>query len=206
MPDYHLPPYRVDATFTPQSLTEIVDWGLTLLHVPLHWKQTQGEGVRVALLDTGVDESHPDLEGAIDDARDFTHSRGGPADYNGHGTHVAGIVAARQNNRGVVGVAPRSRLLIGKVLGDDGGGSSAAVAAGVDWACDQNASVISMSLGSSEPDPRLLAVIRRATSKGVFIIAAAGNAGRAEFRELPRALARNDCRRRDRSRRTPVGL
>ena len=139
----------------------------------------QGEGVRVALLDTGIDESHPDLEDAIDDARDFTRSRGGPADRNGHGTHVAGIVAARQNNRGVVGVAPQSRLLMAKVLGDDGGGSSAAVAAGVDWACDQNADIISMSLGSPEPDPRLLAVIRRATAKGVFVITAAGNSGRA---------------------------
>jgi subtilisin family serine protease len=185
MPDYQLPPYRVEATFTPQSIAEIIDWGLMLLHVPPHWKQTQGEGVRVALLDTGIDESHPDLAAAIDDARDFTGSRGGPADYNGHGTHVAGIVAARQNGRGVIGVAPRSRLLIGKVLGDDGGGSSAAVAAGVDWACDQNASIIGMSLGSPEPDPRLLAVIRRATAKGVFVIAAAGNAGRANSVNYP---------------------
>jgi subtilisin family serine protease len=185
MPIFRLPPYRVEAAFTPQGFNEIIDWGLTLLHVPPHWKETQGAGVRVALLDTGIDESHPDLEAAIDDARDFTRSRGGPADYNGHGTHVAGIVAARQNGRGVIGVAPLCRLLIGKVLDNDGAGNSAAVAAAIDWACDEGARLISMSLGSPEPDPRLLAVIRHATAKGVFIIAAAGNAGRTNSVNYP---------------------
>jgi subtilisin family serine protease len=178
MPLYRLPPYRVEATFSAQSLTEIIDWGLTLLHVPDHWKRTAGQNVRVAILDTGIDESHPDLADAIDDARDFTGSRFGPADRAGHGTHVAGIVAARKNNRGVIGVAPQSRLLVAKVLGDDGIGPSSAVAAGIDWACDHGAAVISMSLGSPRPDPNLLAAIKRATGKGLFVIAAAGNSGR----------------------------
>ena len=176
---YRLPPYRVEATFAPLALADIIDWGLALLNVPDHWKRTAGAGVRVALLDTGIEESHPDLADAIDESRDFTKSKSGPADRNGHGTHVAGIVAARKNNRGVVGVAPQSRLLVAKVLGDDGVGSSAAVAAGVDWACDCGAHVISMSLGSPQPDTALHAAIQRATAKGVFIITAAGNAGRA---------------------------
>jgi subtilisin family serine protease len=167
------------------ALTEIIDWGLALLHVPDHWKQTQGDGVRVALLDSGIDESHPDLAAAIDEARDFTQSRRGPADRNGHGTHVAGIVAARQNNRGVIGVAPQSRLLIAKVLGDDGIGNSAAVAAGVDWACDHGASIISMSLGSPQPDVQLRQAIERAAAKGVFVIAAAGNSGRPNSVNYP---------------------
>jgi subtilisin family serine protease len=182
---FRLPPYRVEATFAPMALTEIIDWGLALLHVPDHWKQTQGDGVRVALLDSGIDESHPDLAAAIDEARDFTQSRRGPADRNGHGTHVAGIVAARQNNRGVIGVAPQSRLLIAKVLGDDGIGNSAAVAAGVDWACDHGASIISMSLGSPQPDVQLRQAIERAAAKGVFVIAAAGNAGRPNSVNYP---------------------
>lgn len=182
---FRLPPYRVEATFAPMALTEIIDWGLALLHVPDHWKQTQGAGVRVALLDSGIDESHLDLAAAIDEARDFTQSRRGPADRNGHGTHVAGIVAARQNNRGVIGVAPQSRLLIAKVLGDDGVGNSAAVAAGVDWACDQGASVISMSLGSPQPDVKLRQAIERAAAKGVFVITAAGNAGRPNSVNYP---------------------
>jgi subtilisin family serine protease len=182
---FRLPPYRIEATFAPLALAEIIDWGLALLNVPQHWKNTQGAGVRVALLDTGVDESHPDLAAAIDGVRDFTHSRYGAADRNGHGTHVAGIVAARKNDRGVIGVAPQSRLLIAKVLGDDGIGSSAAVAAGVDWACDKGATVISMSLGSREPDALLRQAIERAAAKGVFLITAAGNTGRPNSVNYP---------------------
>jgi subtilisin family serine protease len=182
---FRLPPYRIEATFAPLALTEIIDWGLALLHVPDHWKQTAGAGVRVALLDTGIDESHPDLADAIDEARDFTRSRSDPTDRNGHGTHTAGIVAARKNDRGVIGVAPQCRLLVGKVLGDDGVGSSVAVAAGVDWACDTGAAVISMSLGSPEPDAQLHSAIERANAKGVFIITAAGNAGRPNSVKYP---------------------
>jgi len=172
----HLPPFRIESTHA--ALTETIDWSLAAYHIPNHWKDTRGAGVRVALLDTGIDQSHPDLADAIDDARDFTNSPFGPADRNGHGTHTAGTIAARQNNLGVIGVAPDCRLLIGKVLGDDGSGSSANVAAGIDWAADSGADVISMSLGSPEPDDALLAAIERAVAKGKFIIAAAGNDGR----------------------------
>ncbi len=184
-PMFRLPPYRIESTFSPQSLQEVIDWGLALLHVPDHWKRTAGAGVRVAILDTGVDASHRDLASAIDDARDFTRSRFGTADRNGHGTHVAGIVAARRNDQGVVGVAPEARLLIGKVLGDDGSGDSAGVAAGVDWAADQGAQIISMSLGSPYADASLQAAIGRATAKGVFVIAAAGNTGRPSSVNYP---------------------
>lgn len=178
-PIYRLPPFRIEATFTPQTLAETIDWGLAMLNVPSHWQRTAGRGVRVAVLDTGIDADHPDLAAAIDDLYDFTRSRSGTADANGHGTHTAGIVAARKNGGGVVGVAPECRLIVGKVLGDDGSGSSSGVAAGVDWACDQGADVINLSLGSPDSDPRLHAAIQRATAKGKFVIAAAGNAGRA---------------------------
>jgi subtilisin len=171
----HLPPFRIHAVLT--ALSETIDWGLAAYHIPDHWKATRDSGVKVAMLDTGIDESHPDLAAAIDDARDFTRSRFGPIDQNGHGTHTAGTVAARQNNVGVIGVAPDCRLLIGKVLGDDGSGSSATVAAGIDWACDAGADVISMSLGSPQPDADLMAAVQRASAKGKFVIAAAGNDG-----------------------------
>ena len=171
-----LPPFRIEATFT--TLSETIDWGLTAYHIPDHWKATRGKNIKVAVLDTGIDEAHPDLKDAIDDARDFTRSRFGPIDRHGHGTHTAGTIGARQNDVGVVGVAPDCRLLIGKVLGDDGSGSSATVAAGIDWACDSGSDVISLSLGSPEPDDVLLAAVECAASKGKFIIAAAGNDGR----------------------------
>ncbi|MCC7085946.1 MAG: S8 family peptidase [Pirellulales bacterium] len=172
----HLPPFRIESTFT--TLAETIDWGLLAYHIPDHWKQTRGSGVKVAVLDTGIDEAHPDLVEALDDARDFTRSRFGPIDRHGHGTHTAGTIGARQNTVGVVGVAPDCRLLVGKVLGDSGAGPTSAVAAGIDWACDAGANILSLSLGSAQPERELLAVVERAASKGKFIIAAAGNDGR----------------------------
>ncbi len=174
---HRLPPYHIDRILFDLEEAERTDWGLSLLHVPDHWKATAGENIRVAVLDTGIDATHPDLASAIDATRDFTKSPLGTNDAQGHGTHTAGIIAARKNNVGVVGVAPQCRLLIGKVLGDDGSGLGSWVAAGIDWACEQGADVISLSLGSPSPDPTILAAIQRAAAKGKFVIAAAGNDG-----------------------------
>lgn len=178
-----IPPYRVQAVL--HALAETVDWGLSALHVPAHWQATRGQGIRVAVLDTGIDAVHPDLAGALDDARDFTASRSGVVDRVGHGTHVAGIIGARRNDGGVIGVAPECRLLIAKVLGDDGSGTSDRVAAGIDWACDQGADVISLSLGSPEPSVELRSAVERAAARDKFLICAAGNSGRPNSVDFP---------------------
>ena len=182
-PIFRLPPLAVETTY--RSLSETIDWGLSMVGVPEQWQQTRGQGIRVAVLDTGIDENHVDLAEAIDDARDFTRSRSGPIDKQGHGTHVAGTIAARQNDVGVIGVAPECRLLVGKVLGDDGSGTAAGVAAGIDWACDSGAQIISMSLGSARSSEVIHAAIVRATEKGRFVICAAGNDGRPSSVNYP---------------------
>ncbi len=182
-PIHKLPPYSVQEVIV--ALSETVDWSLSLYGVPDQWQRSKGAGVRVAVLDTGIDASHPDLATAIDDARDFTRSRVGPIDMNGHGTHTAGTIGARQNAIGVVGVAPECRLLVGKVLGDSGSGDGVGVAAGIDWAADSGADVISMSLGSPASDERIALAIERAVNKGVFVIAAAGNTGRQDDVNFP---------------------
>lgn len=180
---YRLPPFRVAAAYT--QLSETTDWGLALLHVPEQWRETQGAGVRVALLDTGIEHTHPDLLGAVDDLRDFTGGASGTLDRVGHGTHTAGIVGARRNDRGVVGVAPECRLLVGKVLGDDGSGADDSVAAGIDWAVQAGADVVSMSLGSPTPSPAIAAAVARAAAAGKFLICAAGNDGRDQSVNYP---------------------
>lgn len=172
---YRLPPFRVEAAYT--ALSEVVDWGLALFHVPDHWRETRGRDVRVAVLDTGLETSHPDLADAVDAVRNFTGGPSGAADRVGHGTHVAGTIAARQNDRGVVGVAPECRLLIGKVLGDDGSGSDDTVAAGIDWAVAAGVDVVSMSLGSSSFSDTIAQAVKRAATAGKFIVCAAGNDG-----------------------------
>lgn len=174
-PIFRLPPYKVEAVMAAKA--QVVDWGIEAVGIPTLWKATRGNGVRVAILDTGIAQQHVDLRDAIEDGRDFTRSPSGWGDQAGHGTHVAGTIAARDNTTGVVGVAPDCRLLIGKVLGDNGSGSSAGVAAGILWAVEKKAHVISMSLGSPQPDPRIGEAIKAALDAGVFVVAAAGNEG-----------------------------
>jgi subtilisin family serine protease len=178
-----LPPLRIEAAYA--ALSETVDWGLAAYSVPAQWTTTRGAGIRVAVLDTGIEADHPDLADAIDDCRDFSASRLGSRDRQGHGTHVAGTIAARANGTGVIGVAPECRLLVGKVLGDDGSGTSESVAAGIDWAVAQRADILSLSLGSPTPSEAIRAAIERAVAAGRFVICAAGNEGRDDAINYP---------------------
>lgn len=182
-PIYRLPPFSVKEVV--KALSEVMDWGLTFTGVPEHWKTTRGEGVRVAVLDTGIDDEHPDLAEGIEKARDFTRSPVSHRDVQKHGTHCAGTIGARANNIGVVGVAPACRFIIGKVLDDNGSGEGAGIAAGIDWACSEGADVISMSMGSPQPDPRIGAALERAIAAGKFVIVAAGNDGRPNSVNYP---------------------
>ena len=154
---------------------QYLTWPYLRLGIPSEWWQTEGEGIKVAVLDTGIDEDHPDLDGAVLDTRDFTGD--GIEDEDGHGTHCAGIIAARNNNVGFVGVAPKCELLIGKVLNNNGNGSYEWIARGVDWAHSEGADIISMSLGGPYSDQELFHVIHRVISDGAIIIIAAGNEG-----------------------------
>lgn len=169
------PPWKINSLV--KQLAESVDWGLTANNIPQHWKESQGEDINVCVLDTGIELSHPDLKDALKDAKDFSGSMFGPQDKNGHGTHTAGTIGARQNKIGVIGVAPLSNLFIGKVLGDDGSGSGDMVAKGIKWAIDKKCHIISMSLGSAYNDPQIFDAVKQAISSGIIIICAAGNDG-----------------------------
>lgn len=136
-----------------------------------------GDGVDVAVLDTGIETSHCDL--TVAGGRNVTHS-GGPNDYedrNGHGTHCAGIVSARDNDAGVVGVAPAANLYAVKVLDDDGNGFQSWLAAGIDWCLENGIELVSMSLGSDGGTAAIDAAIEEATARGHLLIGSAGNRG-----------------------------
>ncbi|NBR97271.1 MAG: subtilisin Carlsberg, partial [Verrucomicrobia bacterium] len=93
------------------------------------------------------------------------------------GTHVSGIIAARRNAKGIVGVAPEAKIIVAKVLNDEGAGTSQDIVAGIHWAIESGADILSMSLGSPEPDEEIHQALLLAISKGVFVITAAGNEG-----------------------------
>jgi thermitase len=138
------------------------------------WGVTTGSGIKVAVLDSGVASDNVDITPKVAARANFSNGKAGEDNY-GHGTHVAGIVAATANNTvGVAGVCPGCTILDGKVLNDSGVGSSSSLANGINWAVNNGAKVINMSLGV-RASRTLETAVNNAWSKGVVLVAAAGN-------------------------------
>ncbi len=153
-------------------------WALDQIEALKSWQITRGNPeILVAVLDTGIDQSHEDLKGKVIAEVNFTDSPTS-RDIYGHGTHIAGIISANSNNSiGIAGVAPECRLMNIKIANDRGRCQPSAVARGIVWASDNGASVINISVGFREPSPELANAIDYAWNRGAVIIAAAGNQG-----------------------------
>ena len=155
-------------------------WGILRVHAPSAWSITEGKGVKVAVIDTGIDASHPDLAGSVDGGYSAITKTENPADYqddNGHGSHVAGTIAGHRDGKGVVGVAPQARLYAVKVLDADGSGNLSDVIDGIVWAAKNHMDVANMSLGAPVDSEAMKRAVRFARGSGVVIICAAGNSG-----------------------------
>lgn len=159
--------------------------GVRMLNAPAVWPRATGSKTCIGIADTGCDYNHPDLAGAVVAGRNFVRGRSSRdfRDDHGHGTHVAGIIAARLNGSGVAGVAPGAKLVIAKCLNANGWGTTFGVARAVRWLTDwrgrrgERVRVINMSLGSPYDSRRLHAAIKYAVSKNVLVVCAAGNEG-----------------------------
>ncbi len=179
-------PYRRLKTFS--NIKEYIDWGVQIIGASDVWKLTQGEGVSVAVLDTGSSPSHIDLKDS------FVYSRGKAAGFNAagsnandiidrqsHGTHCSGIIAANRNGKGIIGIAPKSKIIPVKVLTDVGAGDAEMVVRGIEWviknAIKYNIRIMSMSLGSQYPSDELRNVLKAAKKCGLITVCAAGNEG-----------------------------
>jgi major intracellular serine protease len=175
-----------------QSIKEIPE-GVKMIQAPDVWdKSSKGDGVVIAVLDTGCQKDHPDLRDRIVSGRNFTSDyNGDPLNYtdnNGHGTHVAGTIAATENNMGVLGVAPKAKLLILKVLTGEGGGSYKNIIDGINYAIkwrgenNERVRIISMSLGGSSDVPKLHETIIKAVNNNILVVCASGNNGDKDHR------------------------
>ena len=160
-----------------------LDVSVPHIHAPHLWGLGfDGTGIKVAIIDTGIDPEHPDFGDRIVETHDFTGTKPGAVDGHGHGTHVASTIAGSGEASGgrFIGVAPQAHLLIAKVLDDNGSGMTSDVMAGVDWAVQTGAQVLNLSLGSNGPcdgsDP-LSAICDEAVNQGVVVCVASGNAG-----------------------------
>lgn len=147
------------------KITGIPDW----------WAKTRGQGVVVALLDTGVDTTHVDLQDVVIDSVDFTGE--GPADENGHGTAMAGIYAARANGTGTMGMASACKTISIKVIGKNGIGRNEDICKGIYHAIEKKVDIINLSINGYNPSPELNKAIHTAIAAGIIVICAAGNDG-----------------------------
>lgn len=184
---------RVRASYVPSDPQHVSQYGNKALRLPAAWDVTRGKGVTVAVIDTGVDLTHPDLRENLVSGISFVNQvevedwenpgqttvepfpNRGPIDDHGHGTHVAGTIAAAMNGIGVVGAAPMAKIMPIKVLSYTRSGFGSDVAAGIVWAVEHGARVINLSLGvygGSKPVER---AVRYALAKGVVVVAAMGN-------------------------------
>lgn len=151
------------------------EWGNTAINAPMAWKSNySGNGVKVAVIDTGI-SPHLDLKiaGGISYV-DYTSSY---YDDNGHGTHVAGIIGALNNDYGIRGVASDATLYSVKALSHEGTGYVSNIIASLDWAIQNEMDIVNISLGIQTDSPALQAIIKKAYSKGILLVAAAGNDG-----------------------------
>lgn len=156
-------------------------YGVKLVRAPQAWAQSNyGAGARVLILDTGIDKDHPALMANYEKGRDFVNDGNSPypeADQVGHGTHVAGTIAASFGADGFVGVAPEARILMGRVCNDEGC-SNIAVANGINWGIEEKVDIISMSLGGPFASRGEKLAIEAAEASGVIVVAASGNDGK----------------------------
>ena len=144
----------------------------------VHASGNTGAGIKVVVIDTGIDYTHPDLNDNYAGGYDFVNKDANPMDDQGHGTHVSGTIAAEDDNAGVVGVAPAAVLYAVKALNSSGSGSWSNIIAAMQWAVDNGMQVANLSLGaSSDPGPTVQAAFDNAAVAGVVIVASAGNSG-----------------------------
>lgn len=178
--------YVREVSFTPDDPRFGEQWGLTKARFPGAWNDELGTGAKIAIVDSGVDQNHPDI-GKIAAQRDFVEGDLLADDDNGHGTQVAGIAAALTNNgEGVAGACPECDLLVAKVVGPKGETTDSKIVAGIDWSVENGADVVNLSLSGPGDSSVLKTAVNNASASGAVVVAAAGNKGTTR-RQYPAA-------------------
>jgi len=158
-------------------LAETDLWNLAKVDAPRAWEKTRGNGIRVGIIDTGVDYTHPELSGRFAGGYDNVNEDNDPMDGHGHGTHVAGIIASSLNNTGVAGVSPEVSLYAYKAIADSGIGYTSDLIEALDYAIRDNIQTVNISIGTDQSSVALESKLNQAVNQGMVIIAAAGNTG-----------------------------
>lgn len=183
--------FEVDGKVTITDIELDNSWGVKQIGAGImHDVNVVGSGVKVAVIDTGIDYTHSELASIYSGGYDFVNNDANPMDDNGHGTHCAGIIAAANNGIGVVGVAPSIQLYAIKVLDSSGMGWESQVIAGIDWCISNNIQITSNSYGGDRYSDVMNSVFQIAWESGILSIAAAGNSGGSNTTDVTNYPAR----------------
>ncbi|GIQ69814.1 peptidase S8 [Xylanibacillus composti] len=162
-----------------------IPWGVRQIGAHKLWKTTKGEGIRIGVIDTGTDASHPDLKGRVVGGVNVLHPYAPPADDNGHGTHIAGTIAACGGSHGMTGVAPAASLYAVKSFDRHGSAYLSDIVKGIEWCVHNEMDIINMSFGMTDSSPTLREAVKQAVRSGIIVCASSGNDGKTGIIDYP---------------------
>lgn len=168
-----------------QELNQKIGWGISAFNIPKVWQYSQGEGIITAIIDSGCDINHQDLADNLLEGINVINPKEPMTDECKHGTHLTGILCASNNKIGIVGVAPKSKVIPIKVLDESGTGEMKDVSRGIRYAIERKVDFILMSLGCLEPVASVRKAIKEADKAGIICFVSAGNLGKSEHLLYP---------------------
>lgn len=183
-------PVQIDALPSGSIVSERgIPWGVGHIGAPSAWNRTTGHRVNIGVIDTGVDFAHPDLRHSLERGINLLRRMELPQDDNGHGTHIAGTIAAANQRDGMIGVAPRARIHPVKAFDYNGTAYVSDIILGIDWCVRNDIDVVNMSFGMKTRSRSLFAAVNGAYRSGVLIVASSGNDGRIGNIDYPARYA-----------------
>ncbi|GAA3410124.1 S8 family peptidase [Paenibacillus hodogayensis] len=162
-----------------------IPWGVRQIKSPEAWRETRGNRIRIGVIDTGVDYLHPDLRGRVSRGINLLNRSLLPTDDNGHGTHIAGTIAASNHDSGLVGVAPSAIIHPVKSFDHNGTAFVSDIVLGIDWCVRNRMHVINMSFGMKNRSKSLHDAVRNANKAGIAVVASSGNEGKQSAIDYP---------------------
>ncbi|SHE78954.1 Subtilase family protein [Seinonella peptonophila] len=169
----------------PNRKVQQVPWGVQRIKAPEVWPWSRGQGVRVAIVDTGISSKHPAIWANYRGGVNILSPRFAPDDYNGHGTHVAGIIAGRAEKMNILGVAPRVSIYAVKAFDRRGVANLSDLLSAIDWCIEQKVDVINMSFGMGQVSELLRYAVQKAHQRGITMVAATGNRSQKDQIDFP---------------------
>ncbi|MFS0724737.1 S8 family peptidase [Paenibacillus sp. 1P07SE] len=162
-----------------------IPWGVQHVRAPYAWSRTTGHRIKIGVIDTGVDFGHPDLAGSLARGINLLSRGSAPHDDNGHGTHIAGTIAAANQPKGMIGVAPRSIVHPVKAFDHNGSAYVSDIILGIEWCVRNRLHIINMSFGMKNRSKALLGAVNHAYHAGIVIVASSGNDGKRKSIDYP---------------------